>query len=287
MNASQEIAGYRVLAPLGQGAASFLFAVQDPKTKQVYALKHVVKRTEKDDRFFEQIEIEFAVGSKLEHPNVRGVYKLLKHRKRFRVHAMDLLMELVDATPLDQRPPTSHLQAVQIFKQVARGLAHMHGRGFVHADIKPHNIMVDEDDAVKIIDLGQACAIGTVKKRIQGTPGYMAPEQAHRQAITPQTDVYNLGATMYFLLVGELIPTALPPKDDNDLYTGALDASQIEPPVPPVERIASIHPLLSKQIMDCVQLHPDDRPESMEVVANRLELISDLLESEGTPVGRR
>ena len=64
----------------------------------------------------------------------------------------------------------------------------MHKRGFVHADIKPGNILVTERDEVKIIDLGQACATGTVKKRIQGTPGYMAPEQAHRQTITDKTD---------------------------------------------------------------------------------------------------
>ena len=188
-------------------------------------------------------------------------------------------MELIDATALDQRAPESEAQAVRIFRQVAAGLAHMHGRGYVHADIKPHNVMVDEHDGVKIIDLGQSCPIGMIKKRIQGTPGYMAPEQAHRQPITPQTDIYNLGATMYYVLVGELIPTALPPKENgsNALYAGALDASMIEAPVPPHEKRPRIHPLLSKQILDCVQLRPENRPESMEFVGNRLELIADLL----------
>jgi serine/threonine-protein kinase len=288
MNADQQIAGYRILAEIGVGAASQIYAVQDTRTKQVYALKRVVKHSERDDRFFEQIEIAYAVGSRLAHPHVRGVYKLLKHRKLFKVYCMALLMELLDAAPLDQRPPTDHAEAVRIFHQVAEGLAHMHGRGYVHADIKPHNIMVDEHDQVKIIDLGQACPIGMVKKRIQGTPGYMAPEQAHRHAITPQTDIYNLGATMYYLLVGELIPTALPPKDeaDNSLFSGALDVSQVELPAPPDQKDPTIHPLLSKQILDCVQLHPDDRPESMEVVANRLELIGDLLENEKRGQGR-
>ena len=86
----------------------------------------------------------------------------------------------------------------------------------MHADIKPNNILIDDHGIVKIIDLGQACAIGTVKKRIQGTPGYMAPEQAHRHEITPKTDIYNLGAMMYWTLVGEVIPTSMPPKRDND-----------------------------------------------------------------------
>src|SRR5262245_2479908 len=217
------IAGYRVLAKIGTGAASELYAVQDARTKQVWALKHVVRKSQKDDRFLEQVQNEYFVGSKLRHPNVRGVHRLVKHRKFFKVHAISLLMELVDATPLDQRLPRTDVQAVRIFRQVAEGLAHMHGRGFVHADIKPSNIMVTEDDQVKIIDLGQGCPIGTVKKRIQGTPGYMAPEQAHRQTITEKTDIYNFGATMYWVLVREVIPTALPPKEEKgaSLYSGA------------------------------------------------------------------
>ncbi len=279
-----QIAGYRILARIGKGAASELYAVQDPKTKQVWALKHVAKNSEKDQRFLEQTQTEYQVGSKLDHPNVRSVHKFIKQRSGFKVTGAALVMELVDATTLDQRRPQSHAEAVRIFHKVAMGLAHMHAKGFVHADIKPNNIMVTDNDGVKIIDLGQACAIGTVKKRIQGTPGYMAPEQAHRQAITAKTDIYNLGAAMYWVLVGEVIPTALPPKDESDsLYTGAVDTSLVRPPVPPDERDPSVHPLLSKQILDCVRVNPDERPASMSVVANRLELIGELLENPGKP----
>lgn len=284
MTHDSQIAGYTVLAKIGTGAASTLYAVQDPKTKQVWALKHVLKETEKDQRFLEQCQTEYTVGSKLDHPAVRKVTRLIKHRSRFKVRAVTLIMELVDAMPLDRRLPQSHAEAIRIFHQIAQGLSHMHGRGFVHADIKPSNILVTEEDEVKIIDLGQGCPVGTVKKRIQGTPGYMAPEQAHRQAITPQTDIYNFGATMYWVLVGEVIPTALPPKDESEsLFTGALDTKMLKMPTPPHERDKSIHPLLSKQILDCVRLHPGDRPESMAVVANRLELIGELVENPGTP----
>jgi serine/threonine-protein kinase len=112
----------------------------------------------------------------------------------------------------------------------------------------------------------------------------MAPEQAHRQAITPKTDIYNFGATMYWVLVGEVVPTAMPPQDDKEsLYTGAVDAKLVRPPLPPHERDSSIHPLLSKQILDCVRLHPEERPGSMAVVANRLELIGELLKNPGKP----
>ena len=274
----KKIGNLNVLAKLGEGAASMLYAVQEPKTKQVSALKHVVKTDDKSQRFLDQVEQEYSIGSKLDHPTIRKIRKLIKHRKLLKVTAVSMLMELIDATTLDQHLPRNHVQGVDIFLQVARGLAHMHGRGFVHADIKPNNIMVSEDGSVKIIDLGQACAIGTIKKRIQGTPGYMAPEQAHRGEITPKTDIYNLGAMMYWVLVGEVIPTAMPPKNTNgSLVSGAVDADKVDMPVPPHARNARIHTLLSKQIMDCVHPDPANRLDSMTVVVNRLELIRDVL----------
>lgn len=279
MSKQKEIAGYRVLAEIGEGAASTLYAVQDPRTKQVWALKHVLKTSEKDQRFVEQVEREYSVGSKLDHVCIRGVEKLIKHRRRFKVTAVSLILELVDAHSLEEWLRRCDADTIRIFAAIAEGLSHMHGRGYVHADLKPSNILVTDSGQPKIIDLGQGCKIGTVKTRIQGTPGYMAPEQAHRQAITPKTDIYNFGATMYWVLVGEVIPTALPPKDDSSLFSGALDADMVEPPVPPVTKNPKIHPLLSKQILDCVKIDPNDRPESMEVVGNRLELIADLLQS--------
>ncbi len=274
----RKIGTYTVLAKLGEGASSMLYAVQNPKTKQVSALKHVIKTDEKSQRFLDQVEQEYAIGSKLDHKSIRKLTKIVRHRKMFKVVAVSMIMELVDAMTLDQQLPKNHAQAVIIFSQIARGLAHMHERGFVHADIKPNNVLICGNNSVKIIDLGQACAAGTVKKRIQGTPGYMAPEQAHRGEITPKTDIYNLGAMMYWVLVGEVIPTAMPPKNSQDgLLTGAVDTENIALPDPPHERNTQIHPLLSKQIMACIQPHEKDRPESMEYVANRLELILDVI----------
>jgi serine/threonine-protein kinase len=277
----RKIGSYIVLAKLGEGAASVLYAVQHPKTKQVSALKFVEKTDDKSQRFLDQVEQEYAIGSKLNHNTIRKIKKLVKHRKMLKVTGISMIMELVDATTLDQQLPKNHVKAVEIFIQVAKGLAHIHKKGFVHADIKPNNILIDENDKVKIIDLGQACAIGTVKKRIQGTPGYMAPEQAHRNKITHKTDIYNLGAMMYWTLVGEVIPTSMPPKGSNDsLVSSAVSAGKLELPTPPHERNPRIHPLLSKQIVDCVQPNPEQRPESMDIVVNRLELIRDVIEEQ-------
>lgn len=280
----RKIGTYTVLAKLGEGAASMLYAVQHPKTKQVSALKYVEKTDDKSQRFLDQVEQEYAIGSKLDHTAIRKIKKLIKQRKLLKVTSVSMIMELVDASTLDQKLPRNHEQAVAIFLQIAKGLAHMHDRGFVHADIKPNNVLVDENGQVKIIDLGQACAIGTVKKRIQGTPGYMAPEQAHRGKIVPATDVYNLGAMMYWVLLGDVIPTSMPPKGTNEsLVGGAVDADKVELPTPPHEQNHRIHPLLSKQIMDCIQPDIRNRPESMTVVVNRLEFIRDVMNEPVAP----
>lgn len=206
----QQLFGYRILKHLGDGAASRVYAVRHPKTKQIWALKHVtLEDTEKDQRYLDQVTQEYEISAKLDHPVIRKMHELCKERSGlFKVSALGLVMELVDATPLSEMPRPSMSQCVDIFLQVAHALHHMHDRGFVHADMKPLNILVADDGHVKVIDLGQACKIGTKKDRVQGTPGFLAPEQSARDEITPQTDVFNFGATMWWTLLRDQAPQA-------------------------------------------------------------------------------
>ena len=268
-----DIFGYKVLARLGEGAASIIYAVQEPKTGQVWALKHVLKRSEKDQRFLDQVEQEYEIGSQFTHPNLRRIGKIHRKRKMFRTVEIGLLMELVDAPSLDTNSPDSLLSCIRVFEKIAEGMSYMHDMGFVHADMKPTNVLLN-DNMVKVIDLGQTCPIGTVKPRIQGTPGYIAPEQAHRRKITPETDIYNFGATMYWVMIGEVIPTALPPRGaQGSLNTGAIETDRIPPPKPPHEHNVHIPEELSKLVLDCVRVPRGARPESMEFVVSRLRTI--------------
>lgn len=277
MSDQLDIFGYRILAPVGEGAASTLYAVQEPKSGQVWALKHVVKRTDKEQRFLDQVEQEYMVGSKLDHPNLRRMERIHRKRKLFRVVELGLLMELVDAPSLDTARPETVLECVQIFEQIANALHHMHEKGFVHADMKPTNVLV-ADGGVKVIDLGQACAIGTTKKRIQGTPGYIAPEQAHRRKVTVQTDVYNFGATMHWVLTGRVIPTALPPRrGQEEAFSRAIESNRIAKPPSLHEANPQIPQDLSDLVLECVQVARSSRPSSMEMVAIKLRRIADSL----------
>src|SRR3954462_5902872 len=200
---AQKLLHYDVLERLGEGARSTIYLVQDPETKQIYAMKHVHRDVQKDIRFIEQMETEFEVSRQFTHPNLRRTFDLkIQKSLLLKVNEAYMLMELVDGRPLDVRLPGELMQIVDTFIQVAQGLKAMHSMGYVHCDIKPNNILRNETGKVKVIDFGQSCKIGTIKERIQGTPDFIAPEQVKRQPVSVQTDVFNLGATLYWCLTG-------------------------------------------------------------------------------------
>ncbi len=273
-----QVEGYRVLGELGQGAASYIYLVQDVKTKQVWALKHVKKEQPKDQRFLDQAESEYEISQRLDHPAIRKIERLIKKKQHLlSVRELFLVMELVDGSPMNTHPPKDTLVMLDAFYQIALAMAHMHARGIVHADMKPHNVIVSESGVAKIIDLGQSCKIGTIKERIQGTPDYIAPEQVHRRAITPKTDVYNLGATMYWLLTGTNIPTAMP---KGDSLVGSLDDHMIEKAKPIKELAPNVDDRLAELVMQCIETDASKRPDSMDAVADRLNLILGIARAE-------
>lgn len=264
----QQLFGYRILKHLGDGAASRVYAVRHPKTKQIWALKHVMLAdTEKDQRYLDQVSQEYEISSKLDHPVIRKMHELCKERSGlFKVSALGLVMELVDATPLSEMPRPPMPQCVRVFLDVAHALQHMHERGFVHADMKPLNILIADDGHVKVIDLGQACKIGTKKDRVQGTPGFLAPEQAARDEITPQTDVFNLGATMWWTLLRDHAPQGRQ-ADGNSRHAGRGE------PLSPRKLDSTIPEDLSVLILRCLEDKPYQRVK-MAWVVRKLEEIA-------------
>jgi serine/threonine protein kinase len=270
---------YDVTARLGEGAGSVIYAVKDPATKKVYALKHVPRLKEKDIRFVEQMQSEFEISKTFNHPNLRKSYELTFKKSLFRkVTDAYLLMELVEGLALDVRPPKTLLEIVDTFIQAAEGLKAMHKMGYIHCDIKPNNIIRSDKGDVKVIDFGQTAKVNTIKERIQGTPDYIAPEQVNRKPIVPQTDVYNLGATLYLALTGKPIPTlyTVNKKGDNSFLMDATIAS-------PAQLNAKIPPALSNFVMECIASRIEKRPADMENVVTRLELAKHVLMKQGNP----
>ena len=95
-----ELFGYKVIDRLGEGAASVVYAVADAKTRQVLALKHVIKRGEKDQRFIDQLEQEYKIGSKLSHPNIRAIHRYATNKKGWVGDITDeILLEILKSVP--------------------------------------------------------------------------------------------------------------------------------------------------------------------------------------------
>ncbi|MEA2708235.1 MAG: eukaryotic-like serine/threonine-protein kinase [Phycisphaerales bacterium] len=265
---AQKLLHYDVLERLGEGAGSTIYRVRDPSTGRELALKHVVRTDQKDIRFVEQMETEFEISRQFTHPNLRRSYEL-KIQKTMLVKTAEafLLMELVDGKPLDVNPPRDMMDTLDTFIGAAQGLRAMHQMGFAHCDIKPNNILRNDKGEVKVIDFGQSCRLGTVKERIQGTPDYIAPEQVTRRPISVQTDVFNLGATLYWALTSKPIPTlyTVNKKGENSFL---LD-SKIETPM---ELNPRVPPAVSNLVMECISTKPSKRPADMDQFINRLEL---------------
>src|SRR4051812_13003134 len=274
----QKLLHYDVLEHLGDGARSSIYAVRDPRTGRKYALKHVLRKDDKDIRFIEQMEAEFEVSKLFNHPALRKTYELKFNKSIIpftKPTEAFLLMELVEGKPLDEAMPRALIDVVDVFIQVAQGLQAMHQLGYVHCDLKPINLLRTSSGEVKIIDYGQTVKIGTVKERIQGTPDYIAPEQVARRAVTPQTDVFNLGATIYWALLGKTIPTLYTVNKGGE-HSFLVDArietpQQLNPTIPPT---------LSKLVMECISTNPSKRPQSMDSVIQRLEVVKYMLQKE-------
>ncbi|RPJ72590.1 MAG: serine/threonine protein kinase [Alphaproteobacteria bacterium] len=262
-----DIGGYSIKKRIGVGARTTIYLATDDVDGKEIALKRVILERPEDVRIFEQIETEFKVANKITHPYIRKCYKLKKIRSMLKTKEMLLAMEYFDGQSLEEGPALSLLDVMLVFRMVATGLNAMHQCELVHCDIKPNNILLNKAGSIRIIDLGQSCRIGTTKRRIQGTPDYIAPEQVHRKPLGPKTDIFNLGATMYWALTGKTIPTLIPKKDAFGL---PVQQEQVRQP----HEIRSQIPIgISKLVMDCVEEDPAKRPIDMMSVISRLDLM--------------
>ncbi|MAJ47083.1 MAG: hypothetical protein CBC35_07445 [Planctomycetes bacterium TMED75] len=243
----------------GDGARSRCWCVST-KDNEILLLKHVRVEDEKDERWIEQLDNEHQISVAVEHPNIRKSCEVIYHPSKRSPTDVGLLLQYVDGMDLQEwqsRTNPSLEDLVAIFIKVSDALNHMHISGYAHADMKPLNVLIDNRSGEPLlIDLGQACPLMMVKERIQGTPGFMAPEQAKRNAVTYLTDVFNWGATMYFMLSGQRVDTE----------------KWAEP-----EPLRNVPADLSDLIAQCLRMQSDLRP-SMKFVRDSLRLIHSKLD---------
>ncbi len=271
------IGKYQVLGELGAGAHSSILHIRRTADSKHYALKVVPIDSPDDHKFLLQAEHEFKVAQMLDHPNLIKVYALEKSRNwLFKVRKVELLIEYVNGKTLDTCPRIGLPQQVQVFQCVAAGLAHMHRRQVYHADLKPNNILLSRSGQVKVIDYGLAWIKGEGKDRVQGTPEYMAPEQARKKIVNERTDIYNLGATMYRMVTLHLPPSVI--GDSTSVGMSAKVWKNLLKPVNDYNRQAPS--ALCDLIHRCLAFNSEQRPERMSDVQKVLEqLVEEMVTS--------
>jgi serine/threonine protein kinase len=268
------IGTFQVLGTLGKGANSTILHVRRSGDSRQYALKVVPLTSADDQKFLEQARHEFKVAQMLDHAGLIKIYALETPRNwLFRIHKVHLLIEYVNGKTLDTIQGLTVPRLVQVFLRVADGMVHMHRRGVCHADLKPNNIMLSRNGDVKVIDYGLAWIKGERKGRLQGTPEYMAPEQAARGVVNETTDIYNFGATMY-----RMVTWKLPPRTGAGADGVAVNAKTFQQLLKPVNELNPKAPVeLHNLIHRCLRFQPKDRPERMSEIQGVLDRLADKL----------
>jgi serine/threonine protein kinase len=261
-----KIGKFDVLETLGTGAGSTVFKVRRHDDAKTYALK-VVKVKEADDkRYIDQLQHEYNVASRFNHPHLCKIYAIeLEKSLLGKLQGGKLLIEHVHGMPLSSFKTMSVGKLLVVFAKTAAGLAHMHALGVYHADVKPENILVTAEGDVRIIDFGVAWRRGEDKGRIQGTLDYLAPEQLRKKIANAKTDVFNLGATMYRMLAGRAIP-------DGFHQKGASSFGKLDDLVQPIVDLnPRCPPEIDAFVRKCLRYHPSERPASMKEVFRSLK----------------
>ncbi|WP_106402236.1 protein kinase domain-containing protein [Actinocorallia populi] len=208
---------YELLEPLGEGGMGTVYRARDRQLGRVVAVKTVraeVRRT-RDYRVRFEREARSAAG--LNHPNITVVHDFGEDVLAGEAVPY-LVMELLEGRTLAElvlREPPGADEAVRIVVAVLDALEHSHGRGLVHRDVKPSNIMIQDGEGrpeVKVMDFGIAKPVGRDTTRVTelgaavGTPAYMSPEQARGEAVDERSDLYSAGCVLHELLTGRPPP---------------------------------------------------------------------------------
>ena len=192
---------YRIERTLGSGGMAVVYLAHDEELHRRVAIKVLAEHLAGDDSFRARFLQESKLAGRLSHPNVVQVYDAGEAEG-----SPYIVMEYVPGDTIAQRGKLSSRDAVPLALQACAGLQHAHAAGLVHRDVKPANLLVREDDVLKIADFGIARAAEltrlTQHGTVLGTAAYLSPEQAAGEEVTTATDIYSLGAVVYELLTG-------------------------------------------------------------------------------------
>jgi beta-lactam-binding protein with PASTA domain/predicted nucleic acid-binding protein len=221
---------YEVLSRIGAGGMAEVYLARDQLLGRQVAVKLLHHRFAEDQEFVERFRREASSAAGLSHPNVVAIFDRGEWDGTYYI-AMEYLPGRSLKTVVRERGPLAPAAAIDVVIQVLRAAGFAHRRGVIHRDLKPHNVILDEEGRAKVTDFGIARAGAsdmTLTGSIMGTAQYLSPEQAQGHAVSAASDVYAVGIVLYELLTGAV------PFDGETAVTIALKQVSVAPASPSV-----------------------------------------------------
>ena len=258
------IGPYRMLRLIRSGTTTQVWEAVRAGEKERVAIKVLLSGFRKDKYEIDQLKHEARVGAEVEHPNVIKIYEY------FEDQGYPLLaMQLYNARNLkiemrENKEVLAENMGI-VIRDAAKGLAHLHERGWIHCDIKPDNYLADEQANVKLIDFsiaikskkkGMLGLFSNKTKTIQGTRSYLSPEQIRRQHLDTRADVYGFGCMLFEMMSGKTPFTANTP---DELLSKHLSAT-----IPNVMSVSGATKEFAELIMKMMAKKPENRVQSMK-----------------------
>lgn len=261
---ARKLGRYRLAARIGQGGMNEIWLAWDETLRRDVALK-ILRGAEHDEAAIARFEREARAASRLRSPHTIQIYEFGASDDGIYYIAMEYLPGADLGMLVREHGPMPAARAVRFVRAACLSLAEAHEAGIVHRDIKPHNLFAtsvgDDPDFLKLLDFGIARVVDTPAEAatvthagvLRGTPAYMSPEVCKGGNADARSDIYSLGATLYFLLAGA-------PPFDAASGGNLLLAHLTEEPLPPsVRRGSPLPPDLEAVVLRCLAKEPADR----------------------------
>ena len=208
MGIGEFVGPYQLVRWLGSGGMGNVWEAIETQTGRRVALKRLAKSMVSDETYVKRFVREAQLAAQISHPKVTFIYGAGNHEGQPYI-AMELMPGKTLADKVDEEGPIAYPNAVDGIIDVVDGLIAAHNLGMIHRDVKPSNCFLDTDESVKVGDFGLSKSLVSTEVNLtqtgtfMGTPSYAAPEQIRGGDLDGRTDIYAIGATLYFLLTGQ------------------------------------------------------------------------------------
>lgn len=261
---------YEIIEKIGEGGMAIVYKAKCHLLNRFVAVKVLRNEFTEDEDFIRKFRRESQAAASLSHPNILNIYDVgYEEIEDKKIHY--IVMEFINGKTLKEIIKASGKltldDTINYSMQIAEALMHAHRNHIVHRDIKPHNIMITEDERVKVTDFGIARAVTsstvTTTSNVLGSVHYFSPEQARGGYTDEKSDIYSLGIVMYEMITGKV------PFEGDSPISIALKHIQ-EDIIPPREVDSTVPAGLEAIILKCIEKRQSDRYNSIS------ELIADL-----------